>query len=145
MGDAMKLGYRHMERNILKKKEDVHGMTKKDKALIQERSALFAYQQAAVGIVTKSPTLTMKDHKMWERGIGTPDSKVQLPSGDEYYTKVLNSKNKHASNNRLVSCTTNNTEQLPLDGMKTNLEINFSRQSLQLNHLYTVTGRNHQL
>ena len=70
----------------------------------------------------------MKDHKFYRDGFGASSLKVDLPNGIDYDTKFLYPNNKHAANNCLSSVKKNNDFK-PVDGKRTHLEIEFSKQS----------------
>ena len=61
----------------------------------------------------------------WRKGLGKPTTKVCLPSGDTFDTRVLSSNgNKHSANNKLGT----KNEETVHPGMRSNLKIDYSNQ-----------------
>lgn len=127
MCDAMMKGLDNMEKNLMNMKKEGSGISLKHEDLIRNHAAVFACQHAAVNFVSNTPNLTMKDCMFFSHGFGPPSSKVNLPHGKEKDTTILYPKNKHAANNCSGSVKTDDFK--PEDGMRTNLKIDFLKQS----------------
>ena len=99
---------------------------------IENRGVAAACEFAATNIVSRSQALTMLTRKEMKRGIGKPSTIVKLPSGDFFNTKLIAGNNQHSTNNKLggdFNGSKNSFE--PHAGMKSNLEIDWSKQSDQ--------------
>ena len=125
MTGAMKMCWKTWKEEQKNLKVDVYNLDPKLHDRIENRGVTAGCHSCAVNIVTSSPNLTLQDRMKWREGLGKPTSKVCLPSGDIFHTKVLSTNEKHCDNNKLGS---NKTPKEVLPGMKGNLKINYSNQ-----------------
>ena len=125
MKDAMKMCWKKW--NEEKKNVNLDPFHKFDSDIherIENRGVTAGCHNAAVNIVASSPNVSLKERLAWREGLGKPTSKVCLPSGDTFNTRMLSSNDKHASNNKLGT----KAEIQVQKGMKSNLKIDYSNQ-----------------
>lgn len=84
-----------------------------------------ASHKAATDIMKTSQKLSVKEKTAWREGFGNPTTKCRLPSGDEFDTRCIAGRNRHAVNNKLGV----REKHVINPGMKSNLKIDFSDQS----------------
>ena len=97
---------------------------------IENRGVVAACEFAATNIASKSQALTMLTRKEMKKSLGSPCTKVQLPSGDFFDTKLIAGSNQHSTNNKLGGDIGGPHEEFTTHaGMKSNIDIDWSIQS----------------
>ena len=127
MSDAFQFGIQNHQKEVLKStavQPSVEVNTENQNHLLAI-AASSACHNAALNIVTDSQKLTLKDRKELRKGLGVPNTKVRLPSGNQFDTKTLvGSPDKHASNNRLNTRPDSKVGSYS-PGMRTRLDIDY--------------------
>ena len=125
MKGAMKMCWKTWNEEQKNQKLDLYNLDPKLYDRIENRGVTAGCHNSAVNIVTSSPNLTLKQRMKWREGLGKPTSKVCLPSGDIFNTKVIATNEKHSDNNKLGA---NKIQNENFPGMKGNLKIDYSNQ-----------------
>ena len=102
---------------------------------IENRGVTAGCHNAAVNIVSHSQKLTLKERMDWRKGLGKPTTKVSLPSGDTFDTRVISANEKHSLNNKLGT----KSEAIVHPGMRSNLKIDYSKKCEEYSNF--VTGK----
>ena len=110
--------------------------TTKNEMYIENRGVKAVCCNAANNITSGGQSLTLQDRMELKTHLGTPTTKVVLPSGDMFDTRCIASGGKHSSNNKLGDKRNSGSRYDPHPGMVSNLEIDFSNQGKEFKELY---------
>ena len=124
MSDAFQFGIQSHKKKVLRE-ETARSTIEVDQELQNHLLSVAATNACHNASLNNSQKLTLKDRKELRLGLGKPNTKVRLPSGNVLDTNTLvGSPDKHASNNRLSNRPSSKIASIS-PGMRTRLDIDY--------------------